>query len=786
MQFAKSFFACIRSSHWLLGVLLLSILAMPSPSAQAAVTFSEPGFVSEVVISPLGSPVPLTDLTSFAWTPTGDKLFLAHKSGRVTVATHNVDGTYQILSASFANIGFEANNVNDRGLVSITVDPAWPTKPYLYLLFVYDPPEIQSFVPGPGETTRGAPNGGGSRVSRLIRIEANPAQAYNRAKFVTGAEPIELVLLGNNSTYANIGDPVGDFSPTMPPSCENNGIYVEDCLPIDSSTHSVGQVQFGPDGKLWVSTGDGAEFNFVDPKALRVLDVDSLAGKILRINPDTGQGLSDNPFYDGDPTSNRSRVVSYGLRNPFRYTLHPTTGELYIGDVGWNVWEEINRGKGKNFGWPCYEGNNAGNLEQPGYKNDTATSSTCASLYSNAATVTAPLYSYPQIHSDGAALAGAFYTGTDYPGRYRDSLFVFDYALNRIQYLTFDGPNGTGNATAHDFATDLAPNGGAPVQLSRGPGGDTDLYYVVLNGDNSELRRIRYTGDNTPPDAVMNASPTDGLTPLTVNFSATGSSDVDGDYPLSYSWNFGDGSPLATGSTASHVYTMTGTFQAVLTVTDSRGEVSTVQRTISPGNNAPVVQITAPISGTTYRVVLDTLTFSATASDAQDITIPAAQIEWRGILHHDNHIHPDVPIQVNANHLGGSLTPEDHGDNTWVELCVTVTDSGGLSASDCIELRPKKVAYTFASSPSGLLITYEGISYATPFTMQTNQNATQQIIVSPIQGAYSFSGWFNGTSPLSSLSSYNLHIGNTPKTISAHYVLTSPPQRHIYLPRIRR
>jgi glucose/arabinose dehydrogenase len=50
----------------------------------------------------------------------------------------------------------------------------------------------------------------------------------------------------------------------------------------------------------------------------------------------------------------------YGLRNPFRFTLHPVTREPYIGDVGWNAWEEINTGKGANFGWPCYEGGAAG------------------------------------------------------------------------------------------------------------------------------------------------------------------------------------------------------------------------------------------------------------------------------------------------------------------------------------------------------------------------------------------------------------------------------------------
>ena len=85
-------------------------------------------------------------------------------------------------------------------------------------------------------------------------------------------------------------------------------------------------------------------------------DLDSPNGKILRIRPD-GSAPSDNPFYDGT-NSWRSRVWLYGVRNPFGFSLQPETEEIYLGDVGWNTWEEVNHGPaGTNFGWPCYEGN---------------------------------------------------------------------------------------------------------------------------------------------------------------------------------------------------------------------------------------------------------------------------------------------------------------------------------------------------------------------------------------------------------------------------------------------
>ncbi len=117
--------------------------------------------------------------------------------------------------------------------------------------------------------------------------------------------------------------------------------------------HAIGALRFAPDGKLFVSIGDGASPDIVDPRALRAQRLDSYAGKLLRINPD-GSPPGDNPFDDGTD-SIQSRVYAFGLRNPFRFNLDQA-GEPYIADVGWNTFEEVNRGRGANFGWPCYEG----------------------------------------------------------------------------------------------------------------------------------------------------------------------------------------------------------------------------------------------------------------------------------------------------------------------------------------------------------------------------------------------------------------------------------------------
>src|SRR5581483_6455600 len=90
---------------------------------------------------------------------------------------------------------------------------------------------------------------------------------------------------------------------------------------------------------LFVGTGDGAPIDDFDD-AWRAQDLDSLGGKILHVST-SGEGLPSNPFWNGDPAANRSRVWAYGLRNPFRLTLHPGDGLPFVGDVGENATEEI-------------------------------------------------------------------------------------------------------------------------------------------------------------------------------------------------------------------------------------------------------------------------------------------------------------------------------------------------------------------------------------------------------------------------------------------------------------
>ena len=285
-------------------------------------------------------------------------MYISQKSGRVLVSR---DGSSN--PTTFVDISAQVNNVRDRGLLDLAIHPDFENNPYVYLLFTYDPPEVFDNV---GNSLAG-PDQRGNRAGRLVRVTADASTNYTTA--IAGSE---VVLLGTNSTWDNFNafaNSTSDFN-EPPAGIESDGTNIRDFIASDSESHTIGAVEFGTDGSLFVSIGDGTSFNRVDPRTIRVQDIDNLSGKVLRIDPLTGEGLADNPFFNGDADANRSKVYHYGLRNPFRLTVDPSTGQLFIGDVGWTQWEEVNTGPaGTNFGWPYYEGGNGTNLQTNQYRN---------------------------------------------------------------------------------------------------------------------------------------------------------------------------------------------------------------------------------------------------------------------------------------------------------------------------------------------------------------------------------------------------------------------------------
>jgi glucose/arabinose dehydrogenase len=742
----------------LLALLVGLVAALPGAGSVESAAALPAGFQESVVFSALTNP------TVVRFSPDG-RVFVAEKSGLVKVFDSFSDTSPTV----FADLRTNTYNFWDRGMLGMALDPQFPTDPYVYVLYSHDA-DIGGTAPKygtPGATSDPCPNppgatGDGCVVSaRLSRLTAN-------GNVMTGPEQV----------------------------------LIEDwCQQYPS--HSIGQLEFGVDGALYVSGGDGASFNFADwgqdgsplnpcgdppggvgaaltpptaeGGALRSQDLRTpddpvtLDGTIIRVSPDTGAALPDNPLF-AHADSNARRIIAQGLRNPFRITVRPGTNEIWLGDVGWGTWEEIDRiadplGTVENFGWPCYEGA----ARQPGY--DGANLDICENLYSaGAGAVTSPYFTYN--HSEkvvagetcptgSSSIAGlAFYPGGPFPDAYDDALFFADYSRDCI-WVMFAGQNGLPDPATRTTFHAPAAN---PVALQVGP--DGNLYYADFDG--GTIRRIEFFSANNPPTAGASASPTTGPAPLTVQFDGTSSSDPDAGDTLTYDWDLdGDGAyDDASVAQPSQTYTA-GTYTVRLLVTDSHGASDVSDPiTITAGDTPPTATIVTPAPGTTWRVG-QTIAFSGSATDAQDGNLPAAALSWSLILHHcpsNCHVHPIQSFQGVAS---GSFSAPDHEYPSHLELRLTATDSSGLTDTESVLLNPRTVVLTLQSQPAGLQLIINGTSRAAPFTRTVILGSTNTVSAPTPQTlggrSYAFTSWSDGGAQTHSI------VANTAATYKARY-----------------
>lgn len=234
--------------------------------------------------------------------------------------------------------------------------------------------------------------------------------------------------------------------------------------------HNGGQLVFGPnDGYLHISLGDGGPAFGGDGKSQ---DLSNLFGSILRIdvdNPEGGKNYgipSDNPFV-GNSSGFREEIYAYGLRNPWRISFDPITGDLWTGDVGEGTLEEIDIiQKGKNYGWPIMEGTNC--FDPP---------SGC-----NMSGLELPIWEYGR--NNGRTIIGGFvYRGSEFSeleGKY----IYGDFVSGRVWALSFNGLTATDNTQLLRIA-----NVDSFVITSFGIDEQNELYITGFDGNIYRLIR---------------------------------------------------------------------------------------------------------------------------------------------------------------------------------------------------------------------------------------------------------------------------------------------------------
>lgn len=491
--------------------------------------------------------------------------------------------------------------------------------------------------------------------------------------------------------------------------------------------HIGGSLNFGPDGRFYLSIGDAFQ-------AANGQDLTNVFGKVLRINRD-GTIPADNPFVTRADPNTVDEIWLYGVRNPFRASWDLDSNRYLIGDVGGNnaptAYEELNVGvAGGNYGWSVCEGP----LGQP--KNG----ATCP------AGITPPIHFYAHDAGGGCCdnasiTGGELFDSPALPAQLARAYIFGDYARGTFSWATIDDQN---RVTATGLLKSVEPR--SPVWISEGP--DGHIYYVSFNfGGNSEIRRLRYTGDLEPPASVgaITADPPIGGAPLTVQFS------VEVDDPLGrtlqYLWDFGDGT-TSTEAAPVHVYGTVGLKRATVKVTAGALSVTSEPVTIQVGI-PPKAIIDSPAGNTSFDFGER---FVITGHGEDDEPLPADALRWEVMLVHADHVHP-VKTAVGPS-VALDIDTADHAlaSDQYFRVTLSVTDNDGLVDRTSIDLNPRVVSTSLRTNlPAGATVGVQGVRQLFPFTVETAIGYRSLIEAPPVVciagERWVLDQWSNGAAP---------------------------------------
>lgn len=734
-----------------LALAALAIAAFGAGTAAAEPTTNLPsGFQARIAYSNLSWP------TNFRFTPDG-AAYVAQKNGEIKYFPPGSDAS--TVPTTVADLRKQVYDSNDRGLLGLAVDPRFEDgRPYLYALYTFDHELGQPFDPahypkygkGPSYEGEGCPteNVGCVVSGRLMRLTIDTEDGAPKAT------EEKLLIEGWCQQYLS---------------------------------HSQGDLQFGPEGALYVSGGDGASYETADwgqpglggnpcgdPEdeggSLRSQSVlrpagspVTLDGALLRVDPDTGKGWEENPF-EGSGDENAERIVAFGFRNPFRFTIDPQTNEAYVDNVGNAEIEEIDRFPigsvgAYNSGWPCYEGNEP----QPSF--EVAELPACKRLYESPGSTSAPFFQYSHFfpitegencpRDMGSAISGSsFYEGSNYGAEYNRAFFFSDSVRGCI-YVLLAKPNGEPDpSTARVFLEEQDPDAGwsiyPGIDIEAGPNGN--LYYLSPVWG----RIMEIVHDPQTPKPAIGADREWGQAPLTVHFNASGSVAA-GNQGLEYSWDLdGDGQfDDGTGVTATTTYTDgSENVEAAVRVKDKQtGKTAVARKLVYPGDEPPVVTIEEPLQDGTTWGVGDPIKFKGSATATDGTHLPAGDLAWETRLLHcpidPNHCH-EHPLRTIRGVASGEFPAPNHDFPAYVHFFLKATDARGLSAEATpVKIAARGVNLHLASKPAGISIGVGLVApQTTPFDISviekspTTISAPEKATVGGVE--YTFKSWSDG------------------------------------------
>lgn len=394
------------------------------------------------------------------------RFYVVQKNGLVRIV-ETASGTPTILSTPFVSLSGISTSVSssgdERGLLGMAFHPNYQANGYVYLYYT-------------------AASNTANTLVRMTRSASNP---------LTLDPASRVTMMSWSNPFTN---------------------------------HNGGWLEFGPDGNLYLGTGDGGSSN--DPGNRSQTIVNQFHGKILRVTPTVGDTApyysipSDNPF--AGPITGDDEIWAYGLRNPWRCAFDRATGALYIADVGQNAQEEINYqppgAAGRNYGWRCQEGTSCTGLS----------GCTC-----NGATLTPPIRTYLRNNTSGgySVTGGRVYRGCAMP-ELQGTYFYCDYVSNNYWSFRYNGTTQTEFVQRNaDFRTAV---GGQTVSsvVSYAEDHNGELYVISHSG--SIFKIIPASGEVvcTPPNpADLNGDGRVDGQDLTQLLSCWGTpcADVDGD-----------------------------------------------------------------------------------------------------------------------------------------------------------------------------------------------------------------------------------------------------------------